>query len=102
MYVTAPAITIELTDASPNVLTCDSTAQLYVGQNGWAVKSDNTGSLRVVISKIFDTTTFLCQSYANRRNSGGADLTAYSGGNIYIEEQLVAVQQCLTPQKILQ
>lgn len=91
--ISIPAATISITGAAIGALTCASTTGLYAGQKGWAVKSDGTGNLQVVISKILSTTTFLCQDYANaRNNAGGVDLTAYNGGSIYFDAQVVPVQ----------
>jgi hypothetical protein len=85
--------TIAITAAAAGALTCASTSGLYVGQKGWAVKSNSTGNLQVVISNILSTTTFLCQDYANaRNNAGGVDLSAYNGGNVYFDAQVVNVQ----------
>ena len=89
MNITVPAITITLTGAASGSLTCASTTGLYVGQEGWAVKSDLTGNIRVVVAQVIDTTHFLCQSYANRNNAGGVDLSLYNGGKVYFDEQVV-------------
>jgi hypothetical protein len=97
--ITIPAITISLTGAAAASLTCASTSGLYEGQTGWAVKSDNTGNIRVLVSSVIDATHFLCQSYDNRRNSGGYDLSDFNGGKIYFEKQVVEVQPFLTGQK---
>jgi len=90
-YIDVPAITITLTSAAAGSLTCASTAGLYVGQRGWAVKSDDTGNIEVLVSQILSSTTFLCQSVANKNNAGGVDLSAYNGGKIYFDKQLVPV-----------
>ena len=92
MNITVPAITITLTGAASGSLTCASTTGLYVGQEGWAVKSDLTGNIRVVVAQVIDTTHFLCQSYANRNNAGGVDLSLYNGGKVYFDEQVVPIE----------
>ena len=84
-------VTISITGASATQLTCASTAGLYQGQRGWAVTSTGTLNLDVIISKVVDATHCMCQTYANKNNSGGADLSAYNGGSIYFDAQVVAV-----------
>lgn len=86
----ANSITITLTGAAAGALTCASTTGLYVGQRGWAVKSNNTGNVEVVVSAVLSSTTFLCQTWDNRNNSGGADLNLYNGGKVYFDKQIVA------------
>ena len=90
-YIDIPAITISLTGAAAGSLTCASTAGLYIGQRGWAVKSDGSGNIEVLVSQIIDATHFLCQSLANKNNAGGVDLSAYNGGKVYLDKQLVPV-----------
>jgi hypothetical protein len=87
-----PAITIAITAASSSALTCASTTGLFVGQEGWAVKSDGTGNLQVIISQVIDGSNFLCQSYTNKNNAGGVDLSTYNGGKIYFYAQVVSVE----------
>jgi hypothetical protein len=87
-FATNP-ITISITGATAGALTCASTTGLYVGQKGWAVKSDSSGNVEVVVSAVLSATTFLCQTQANFRNAGGADLSLYNGGNIYFDRQVV-------------
>lgn len=90
-YINVPAITITLTGAAAGSLTCASTTGLYVGQRGWAVKSDGSGNLDVLVSQVIDATHFLCQSYVNKNNAGGVDLSLYNGGKVYFDKQLVPV-----------
>ena len=93
----ANSITITLTGAAAGSLTCASTTGLYVGQRGWAVKSDTTGNVEVVVSAILSSTTFLCQTVANINNGGGADLSAYNGGKIYFDKQVVSTSTGAAP-----
>jgi hypothetical protein len=90
--IALPPTTIAITAASAAALTCSSTVGLYTGQKGWAVKSDSSGNLRVVISQVLSSTTFLCLDYASKNNAGGTDLSLYNGGNIYFDAQVVQVQ----------
>jgi hypothetical protein len=90
--IAIPATTISITGAAIGALTCASTTGLYIGQKGNAVKSNSTGNIQVVISQVIDSTTFLCQAYANKNNAGGIDLSLYNGGKIYFEAQIVSVQ----------
>lgn len=83
------AITISLTGATSGVLTCATTVGVYIGQIGWAVKSDGSGGIQVIVSNVFDGTTFQCQDYSKRNNAGGVDLSAYNGGKIYFDKQVV-------------
>jgi hypothetical protein len=89
--ISVPAINVTITAATASALTCADTTGLYVGQRGWAVKSDSTGNLEVIIVDVTSGTQFLCQTIANIANSGGADLSLYNGGKVYFDTQLVEV-----------
>lgn len=83
------AVTVTLTAATASALTCADTSGLYMGQRGWAVKSDNTGNVEVVVVSVISSTQFLCQTVTNIKNSGGADLSLYNGGKFYFDKQVV-------------
>jgi peptidoglycan/xylan/chitin deacetylase (PgdA/CDA1 family) len=85
-------ITISITNATLDALTCASTAGLYKGQSGWATKSDGSGNVNVVINSVISTTIFLCQTVANKNNSGGADLSLYNGGKVFFDAQVVSIE----------
>jgi hypothetical protein len=89
--ILAPAITITLTGAAAGSLTCSSTTGLYKGLVGWAVKSDGSGNINVIVSQVIDSTHFLCQNYATPNNAGGVDLSLYNGGKFYFNAQYVYV-----------
>jgi hypothetical protein len=87
----ADSISVTITDASASALTCADTTGLYVGQRGWAVDSEGENNLEVIVTQVLSGTEFLCQTIANIKNGGAADLTTYDGGSFYFDKQVIPV-----------
>lgn len=95
-----PKVAITFTCTGTGVNTTTSTFNMYVGQIGW-VTGNGQPTKRIINTEVrIDNTTFTARFFpesndpattktAYSGNSQPSDLSAYSGGTIFYDEQVV-------------